>query len=300
MKIYYSWYSAYKNSETAESSYKKNLKLLKNIREKKKDKIARQTDVDKLHLQALSKQENLITLSNNYNKFLHQIKQAINYNKKTVLIPEYPSNYKNFKINFQKDYEKFRNTGRTYNMLNLFEKKGILERDKFADDLLPSANLLLGYSIQGSDYVLQDSSSKIFAGFTFDIPFMGQKERAGYETSKINLKKIALSSTNKRVQLDTEIKTIHEQIKSYKKLQNIDEEKIRLSENILKDEEKNYRYGRISLNDFISAQNKLDENKYSEILLSIQLDILIIEWKRLTDQLINKNEIKYEDIIKRK
>jgi hypothetical protein len=78
------------------------------------------------------------------------------------------------------------------------------------------------------------------------------------------------------------------QIKREQKLIDIAEEKITIAESILRDETRNYSYGKVSLNDFIDAVNRLDENKFNKIAHTIQLKILMTEWMRITDTLVSK------------
>jgi hypothetical protein len=54
----------------------------------------------------------------------------------------------------------------------------------------------------------------------------------------------------------------------------------------LEDETKNYSYGKVSLNDFIDAVNRVDESRFNKILRSVQLKMLVTEWLRMTDQLV--------------
>ena len=78
------------------------------------------------------------------------------------------------------------------------------------------------------------------------------------------------------------------QIKRERELISRAEEKILLAESILKDETKNYSYGKVSLNDFIDAVNRVDENRFNKMLHAVQLKVLMTEWMRMTDQLVLK------------
>lgn len=111
--------------------------------------------------------------------------------------------------------------------------------------------------------------------------------------SKITHRKTQVSNESKYVQLYTDLKNLYAQIEREKKLVSITREKIALAEAILKDETKNYSYGKVSLNDFIDAVNRVDENKFDWILHSVQLKVLMTEWLRITDRLVSRKEIKY-------
>lgn len=289
--VYYNWYFAYENLKIGESSCQQNLKLLENIKKREASKIALPLDVNKIHIQALSKKEDLIELQEKYNSVLNIIKQAIRHNGGAVLEPVEPFNYKSKDILFKDGYEKFKKTSRTYKILDLMEEKSSLKVKKEADGLLPSANLLFEYTADGEGKDLDRAVSTVFAGISVDWPFPDRHGRADYEISKVNDRKTRLSNKNKYLQLETDLKNLFNQIEREKKLIAIAEEKIALAESILEDETKNYTYGKVSLNDFIDAVNRLDENRFSRILHLIQLKILTAEWLRMTDQLISKNDI---------
>lgn len=289
---YYSWYLAYENLKIGRSSYSQNLKLLDNIRNRQRSNIALTIDVNKINTQVLTKKEKVIGLEEKYENMFNFIKQAIRYNEDETLVPADPFMYYNREISFEGDYERFTQTSRTYNILNLLEEKSLLEVKKDANDLLPSTNLLLGYELEGKDIGMENPDNLLFTGISVTWPLPGQRERAEHEVSKIENRKTRLSNENKYIQLHTDLKNLFIQIKREKKLISIAQRKIALAESILKDETKNYSYGKVSLNDFIDAANRVDENKFNKMLRSVQLKILITEWLRMTDQLILKKDIK--------
>ncbi len=284
---YFNWYLAYENLKIGESSYSQNLELLQNIRNRRKNNIALPIDVNKINIQVLVKKENLIKLQEKYDNILNFIKQAVRHSGDETIAPDYPLMYDDRKISFDEDYKNFTQNSRTYRILNLLEEKSALEVAKNADALLPSTNLLLGYEMDGDGTGIKNPDDMLFAGVSVTWPFPDQVSRAGLETSKIADKKTRLSNANKYVQLRTDLKTLIIQIKSEEKLISIAEEKIALAESILKDETANYSYGKVSLNDFIDASNRVDENKFSKILRSVQLKVLKTEWLRMTDRLIS-------------
>ncbi|MBD3379820.1 MAG: hypothetical protein GF408_05090 [Candidatus Omnitrophica bacterium] len=56
----------------------------------------------------------------------------------------------------------------------------------------------------------------------------------------------------------------------------------------MEDDRVNYSYGKIVLNNFIDEVNELDANRFSRIQYGIKLKKLIIDWLRLTDRLVGK------------
>ena len=290
IKLYYDWYSAYANLKTAQNSYNENLKLLENIKERERNKIALPLDVNKISLQVLAKKENLITRQNQYNDYLNKIKEALRYEDDIQLEPQESSLYADLNIDFANKYEIFKTSSRTAQVLKLLEDKSSLEVDEYADELLPSINLLLGYTLEGSGHSIESKNSA-YAGISVEWPLPGQVERAEYETSKIELRKTKLSSETTHSRLYTDLKNLNNQMRREKELITVAEEKIKLAEAIVKDEKENYSLGRSTLNDLIDEVNKLEDNKFNKITHNIQLRKLIVEWLRLSDALIKENDI---------
>lgn len=288
---YYEWYEAYENLKVGESSYNENLKLLGNIKERQKSKIALPIDVNKVHLLVLAKKEKLIELKEEYDSALNFIEKAVRYKGEEELMPSEPRLYDEVRISFDKDYESFEKKSRTYEVLNLLEEKSQLEVDEEADDLLPSIDLLFGYNLKGKEFRIENEDSMIYAGLSVDWPFPDQVDRVEYETTKIALDKTRLSNVSTHFQLYTDIKNLFIQMKSEKELLDIAKEKIQLARSILEDETENYSFGKVTLNDYIDSVNVLDNNRFNRILHNMQYKKLLTEWLRITDQLISKKEI---------
>ena len=285
---YYNWYSAYENLKSGRLSYKSNQKLMQNIRERQRQKIALPIDVNKMQLLLIGKKENLIVLNEVYETYSNLIFKAIRYKDKTAYIPVKPvrpvSN-----VEFEKDYRKFTNNSRTYKTLNKLEQQGNIQVKKAADDLLPSTNLLLGYQLDGKDWGINNQERSYFAGISVRWPIGRSIDKAKQSIAKIEHKKTVLSNQDKYEDLHTNLKNLYLQIQREDKLINIAKKKIILAQSILKDEAENYSFGKVTLNDYISAVNRVDENRFSYTEHSVQLNKILLEWLRLTDQLVNEN-----------
>ena len=288
---YYDWYEAYENLKIGESSYLENTKLLGNIRERQKASIALPIDVNKVSLQVLAKREKLIELKEEHDNALNFIKKAIRYEGNGEIIPEEPHLYDEITISFNEDYGIFKKKSRTYEMLNLLEEKSSLEVDEDADDLLPSIDLLLGYNVKGKDWGIKTEDNMAYAGVSIDWPLPDQVERAEYETAKIALEKTKLSTIGTHFKLYTDIKNLSIGMESEKELLSIAKEKIDLAKSVLEDETENYSFGKITLNDYIDAVNVFDNNRFDKILHNMLYKKLVIEWLRMTDNLVAEKDI---------
>lgn len=292
ISTYYSWYSAYENLKIGQASYEQNMQVLENMNKRAENKIALPVDVNKVKLLVIGKEENLITLREAYRNVTNLVEQAIRKQGGDELIPKDPSGFHSFEISFEDDYKKFTEASRTHQILDLLEKKSSLEVKKNADALLPSTKLLFGYEVEGREWRIDHEENMFYAGFSLEWPFPDQVDRAEYETSRIDRQKTQLANENKYLELYTTLRNLALQIKREKELIKLAEDKIELSQSVLKDETRNYSYGKISLNDYIDAVNKVDQNNFNKILHTVELKKLLLEWLRLTDVLVDKKILK--------
>lgn len=287
---YYNWYSAWENLKVGEASLRSTQKLLDNIRERQRQKIALPIDVNKMKLSLVGKQENLIILQEIYNSHTRLIFKAIRNQNETAYIPTKPDTLAK-DISFEQGYKAFTETSRTYTILNLLERQGTLEVKKAADDLLPSTSLIVGYELQGQDWGIKERQNSLSAGISISFPIGRHVGKAQYEITRIQHQKTLLANQNKYEDLRTSLKNLHSQIRREQKLMDISEQKIKLAEAILRDETENYSFGKVSLNDYIDAVNTADENRFSYTAHSVQFNILQAQWQRLTDQLVDEKTV---------
>lgn len=295
MTAYFDWYEAYENLKVGESSYQENLKLLNNIKERYKSRIALPIDVNKTEILVFAKRETLVDLQEKYDNKLNFIQKSLRLGSNEALVPIRPALYDAMVLSFDKDYGIFKSSGRTYEVLDLLEEKSTLEVEREADDLLPSIDLFVGYTVEGQDFDIQREDNKVFGGISMEWPFPDQVDRAEYETLKISLDKTKLSTVNTHYKLYTDIKNVYQVINREKELREIAEKKVLLAQEILKDESENYTYGKASLNDYIVAVNLVDDNRFNRIAHDVRYSRFAIEWLRLTDRLVEKTVLHEED-----
>jgi len=292
ISLYYDWFSVCENLKIAQSSYDQNKKLLDNMLERSRQKIALPVDVNKVKLQVLGKEEQLIETRQTYQDLSNLIMKAIRYEGKEGLVPADPFAYQAFTVDFEKKYQTFTESSRTYEILSLLEKESSLEVRKNASELLPSTNLLVGYKEAGSKWRIENEENLLYAGVSIEWPFPDQEERAQYETARVDRDKRQLTNQNTYLQLYTDLKNLYLEIQREEELIELAAEKIFLGESVLEYETRNYSYGKITLNDYIDAVNKLDEYRFSRISHNVQLHKLLTEWRRLTDSLVGQNVLK--------
>jgi outer membrane protein TolC len=291
LTAYYNWVEDYKNLAIGKKSYQSNLELLDDIYQRKEEKIAKSIDVNKVKLQVMSKEERLIELEEQYQKSLNIIKRIIRYKKDTPLVPASSEGIDSLAADFEALFEQFHENSRTFKILEKLENASGLKVARDANDLLPSINLLIGYEVGGNKYAMEDDDNFLYAGMQIDWPFGHQVQRAEYEIAKILERRAKLITTNTYYDLHTQLRNLYLQLEREKKLIKIIEQRIELAEAVLEAEAKNYSFGQVSLNDYIQAVNALDANRFNQVLHQALYQKLMVEWFRLTDQLVRYKDI---------
>lgn len=134
---YYNWYTAYENIKVGQASLQSSQKLLDEILERQRQKVALPIDVNKMKLLLIGKKESLIILQELYDNLSNLIFKAIRHKGTIPYRPMQPGSPAR-DVRFNEDYEKFTQSSRTYKILRRLEQQGTLQVKQAADDLLPS------------------------------------------------------------------------------------------------------------------------------------------------------------------
>lgn len=286
------WYEAHETLRIGEESYRENLKLLDNIRDRQVASVALPIDVNKITLQVLARKESLVDLRNAYQEAFNLVSRVIRPEDGESFVPVNPGFYRGYAVDFEKDYREFEKNGRTFSVLRLLEDKSSLDVERKADELLPSINLLFGYQAEGGGYRVRDDNDLLYGGVSLSWPFPDQAGRARHELARVASRKTKLSAVNTRYRLYTELRDLSYQIELARQRAAIADEKIGLAAAVREDEGTNYSYGRVSLNDYIQAVNQLDSNRFTKARQDALRRTLLVEWLRRTDRLVDVKMIK--------
>jgi outer membrane protein TolC len=294
--FYYRWYLGYENVMNAELSLKDSMELLNNIKEKFRFKVASQNDINKSTLQVLAKQETLLKTRQDYEELALQIKEAMG------LLHDghtFQPAFRALEINpaeLEKNLGTFKNESRTSHILDQINKVNEINKTIAFDDLLPSASLYATYTISGDEYVFYPNTQhEVSIGIDFKLPFPKTQSESAYKIKELHIRKSILNSQNKIIQLERDLRILLKSMQYQVQMIGLAENKIRLAEDIVREEEKNYRNGKTDLNSLISAYNTLESNRYSKNNLEVLLHLSYIQWLRVTDCLVNeKKEIMFD------
>ncbi len=293
LALYYQWYSDFENYKTAQLTYKQNKTLLNNIRARYYSRIAFRSDVDRIAIQTLEKEETLKTLKLKLKNSKELIYQAIEYSDDKEYIPKYKK-YISTKIKkYDQAFMYFINKSRTARILRLLKRHGNKQIALHTHALLPSVNLLFGYTYEkiptgSATYNRQYA----YGGVQLDYPFGNYHAKSRRALAKINAMKTKLSIENLQNKLKSDIHNLQREILLLDSIIKIYKQKVVLSKRVLGDEQRRYYQGRLKLKDLIDAMNSYDEYRFKLINQKVKYSTLKVEYLRLTDQLVQKNSIK--------
>ncbi|HQO57555.1 MAG TPA: hypothetical protein PLT76_02390 [Candidatus Omnitrophota bacterium] len=189
INIYYDWYSAWENLKIGQSSYAQNKQLLDNMNRRAQNKIALPVDVNKVQLLVIAKEENMISLKEIYENYTHLVKKTIRSDKNAAWVPQGPSGFHDFEVNFEERYKHFTDSSRTYAILKLLEEKSSLDVRKNADALLPSTNLMFGYTMEGPRWGFRRRLIWFTRGFPWNGPSRDKRSGPNIRLRKLIFKK---------------------------------------------------------------------------------------------------------------
>lgn len=287
-QAYYAWFAAYRDLEIGKSSYRENQKLLDNILEREKSQVALPVDVNKTRLQVLGKKASLIELEEAYASARDVIVRSMRVLPEEELVPSEPPMRVFPDGAFEALFQVFNEQSRTFSILKLLEEKSGLQVDRDADALLPSIDLMIGLEAEGQGYGLEEDEQKAVAGIVLEWPLPGTQEKARHEVSRIELKQDRLRTGNAYHDLYADLRQIYRQVQREQSLLALTDERIQLARSVLEAETENYSFGKITLNDYISSVNTLDNQRFARIRSDQRLRQLVLEWLRLTDQLLHQ------------
>jgi outer membrane protein TolC len=292
MKLYLQWYSQKKQLEVAKSVHEDNTQLYEMAKQKVRFKVALPQEADKVYLELLISRENILALEEKLKTLEQSIFSATGISAgENGLSPALPSLPVESIPKDRAQLLKSISGTRTFFMLSVLEKQGLFALDIARNELLPSAKLFAGYGMLGQSYDLTNPEHQIYGGVTVDFNFGRQAEKANYESAKLDTLKNRFEREHTLLTLKNDIIRLASGIESQKKLIRIAEEKTEVSKSILEAEKKNYQIGKTSLNDLILAKKNAYESIYDQLEREVTLFVQVVEWKRVTDRLVEKNDI---------
>lgn len=294
ISIYGDWLSSYENVATAGQSLESTRDLVRIVQQKRRARIALPEEVDRIVLELEEAKERDILARENYLNITNQVRAAMGekYYKKDIapVRVEIPDPLKSMDST---ELETWMEESRTFQMMSLLQKRGLLMVDIARDNMLPSAEVFLGYQSTGTQYDIRTPDQKAYAGITLNMNFGKQVESARLEQARIAQKKVEYTNRSDLYTLKTDLLNLQNRLNQGRKLLDIAKHKSLLARRVLRAEKYNYRIGKADLNDLIIAQNNVVEAGYLETSRVVELHKLNTEWLRLSDRLVNRDFLEH-------
>jgi outer membrane protein TolC len=293
---YLDWQLTHLNRKAAKSLLDESERLQRIIRGRQKRHIASTVDVGKITLESMGYKEALLELDILLSDQMATIISTIGQKAPSKhLIPTDDLKWLKKTPDFKKDKEESLKNSRTLKAYTLTEEAGQLDISVRKEDLHPDLNLVFGFSYDDSTrYNVATDRKELFVGFNLTFPLWQTAKRADvkkaqYEKMSTKLARIQYL-TNLTSYLDAQM------IKAQKQQERVrlSKEKLTLSEDVAKEELKRYENGKIDLETLMIARQAVPNNLVAFLRNQIQLNKDLIEWFRLTDQLVVKDSVKLQ------
>ena len=292
IKEFLDWRLIYLEILATKDLYNQANRFQKFLENRRKRNVARKVDVEKGILESLRYKENLVALEGSFVTQRSNIAKRSNLSYKEKFIPgEVPDFYKE-KIDYEKGKEKAMETTRTLQALQNLREAGQLEISVRREDLYPEVNFLAGFNYDDSNrFGTPTDRQEIFLGFRFNWPIFDRPDRGELKKAKFDHISAILAEKEYQKNLEAALIAQIERIQLSQERLNISQKKWHLSQSIIKAERRRYERGQIDLEILILAHQDLAQNRYAYLENRIRLDKEIIEWLRLTDQLVRKGKV---------
>jgi len=287
IQLYLDWYASYENVKTAKNILDYNTDILKNLKRKRRYKIALREDLYKMEYEVINAQENVSTLEHQYESIREKVHSLAKIPISDSLKPKNPKFIQS--KSSQKDFQSIFQNCRTNLILQKSKHSAIIATYIAERNLLPKIDLFLGYSAIGQKMAVENPNHNIYFGVSTIFNFTRQKEEALQKTKLIDVKKKKLSNQKSIFDLKLYVNDLLRRLLHQKKLIELAKEKKDLAEKILRAEKKNFFIGRKTLNDLILAKQSLVNSRFNLIKQETIFQSLILELLKSTDQLVTKN-----------
>ncbi|MES0489295.1 MAG: TolC family protein [Leptospirales bacterium] len=291
VKTYFQWYSNYSRLEIARSTHRDDLRVLRDMRARARKNIALPVDVNKVKLKSLYSEAAVTRMENEYENTLEFIYAAMGIHEgekdRENIAPELPENYATLENTFLEELAAFQKKSRTYNLLGLLEKRAHYFTVTAEDDLLPSANLLLRYSLDSDSPALNtNQNSDVFIGFSISYPFGNTQAKARHSRTLVYEKRQKFHTQTTKLQIETDLENLYRRIQTVIRLVSLARAQLKTARDIYSAESRYFQRGRITLNDLLRASNEVERLKFTVDDLKVERDTLFVEWLRLSDRLV--------------
>ena len=288
MKKYVLWYEAWSQLKVNQKRFKEYSAFYKLLKSRRRMRVALPEDVKKGQVELLEVKEALLEAETAYQNIYQEIIMLGGWEKLSHFKPVVTDTAVDVTHFLEEDIAAFIGKTRTLKILRLVEKQANLKNQIAMDDLLPKAEAFLGYNMLGEGAALSNPEHKFYSGLRGELNFTNGRQKAFSETARLDIAKNKLSKQAALLNFRIALKSMYRLLLKESKLQKLSREKLKLARGILAAERSKYLRGRLTFNDLLRAQETSDRISRTAIMQNVRFQLLIIEWKRLSDRLVDK------------
>ncbi len=288
---YFDWQLSHVNRTVAQELLSESQSLQHFIEERSQRHIASKVDVGRVALESMGYEEAILELDISLVKQGAEIASAMGKEVLNDLQPSALLDWTNLKLDFEQTRTAALSKGRMLGAYALAEEAGALEIQLRKEDLDPAINLIGGFRYDDSTrFTVSTDRKEVYVGFNAELPLWDQK--SGAEVKKAAYEKMSATLAKKEYlkNLSSALRAQEGRIQTQRKRIELSEKKWTVSKDVARRERKRYENGKIDLETLISARQAQANSRFEFLKNRIQLNKDIVEWLRLTDQLIVKDE----------
>lgn len=287
-KLYLDYSQAHIELRLAEEIHKESLNLQKNVVAMRRKNIANSTDVARANLQVLLAKEDVLNKKTDLETQREKVRLVIG-GAEPPSVPEVDINLSK-ELGFRKpegeiDYSKLRSIEEAMLLEKVGEKNLKLTRRGGAPDL----NLVLGYNMDDSSrFGTRVQRDESVVGLSLRLPFGDSVTKANIQASSLDL----LQSQLDRITLERSLKNQaidlrNQLLRSYEMLE-LSREKVKLTEQIYREENRRYQRGTLTLDTLIEVRRDLTQYRFQYQSDLVTHNKIVIDWLNFTDSLLKR------------
>ncbi len=277
----------YLSFQASQRLHKESQLLLKSVNDRKAKNVASNTDVKRAKLQTALRQEDELQTKANLESISLGIARIIGNNKTEILIPQTQLIMEDRLNNIDQNIESFLSTSRS----RIIYDKQVLVADAnieiARENQKPTANLLAGFNIdKSSRFGTSINREEAVIGINIDIPFDDSLTKARIKEASYLLLKSKLAKKSFDNAIKESLYVIRNKILRQREQLQISKDKRDLAAQIVQEETKRYKVGRITLENLIQDKNIEAQYEFAYLAELTNLNKLIVQWLGLTDKLV--------------
>ena len=279
--LYYQWLKLENRHKLAQSSLAESQKVLQSVLKRQRNNIANQTDVAKVRLQVLNKEEQLIISKQQADQQKIHIAYAMGI-KDISKIKAKPLEMADLIKRSQEPLKELDFSSiRSLKMQHLLQKQAGIHMQRAQRNLMPSL-----FWHNTFDYQKEQQQFYAQSYVLMNLPIIKPKEKAEAKHKSLTNDLQKAENFENYLQLEIRIQQAKVALQQEQKRLQLLSQKRQIAHDILKQEQHHYHFGKITLNDYMLAVNRYDTARLDELEQTLNYQQLYIKWQALTDSLV--------------